>query len=124
MEHVKNFEKRIGCDLGYHKNIHPKDGEGCVGKGGINKSYTLQQVIDLAYRMEEKPNIIIKAGINAKWYLKKFTPDIIEEERAYFSFLFLIKIEPLLGSETLFPNLKNFSIEDKIVFPREGEEKE
>jgi len=80
MEHVKNFEKRIGCDLGYHKNIHPKDGEGCVGKSGINKKYTLQQVIDLAYRMEEKPNIIIKAGTNAKWYLKKFTPDIIEEE--------------------------------------------
>ena len=80
MEHVKNFEKRIGCDLGYGKQIDPKNGEGCVGKSGINKSYTLEQVVDLAYRMEEKPNIIIKGGKNAKWYLKKFDPDIIEDE--------------------------------------------
>jgi hypothetical protein len=30
--------------------------------------------------MEEKPNIIIKAGTNAKWYIKKFDTNIIEEE--------------------------------------------
>ena len=30
--------------------------------------------------MEHKPNIIIKAGKNAKWYLKYFQKDKIEEE--------------------------------------------
>lgn len=76
MEHVKTFHKLIGVDVGYHEsNLHPPDGEGCVGKSGINKNFTLVQLIELAYKMEEKPNIIIKAGPNAKWYLKKINPD-------------------------------------------------
>ena len=72
MEHFKNIEKREGCDVGWHgSNIQPKDKEGCVGAGGIDKSYTLDMVMKLAYKMDEKPNIIIKAGKNAKWYMKK-----------------------------------------------------
>jgi hypothetical protein len=81
MEYVERIEVRPGCDVGYHdSNLHPSNGEGRVGKSGIDKNYTLEQMIDLAYRMEEKPNIIIKAGKNAKWYLKKFDFDTIEDE--------------------------------------------
>jgi hypothetical protein len=81
MEHIKQFEKRNGCDVGYHNsNLHPANGEGRVGKAGINKNFTLGQILELAYKMEEKPNIIIKAGPNAKWYIKKFETNIIEEE--------------------------------------------
>ena len=75
------MQKRIGVDVGYHNNnIYPKDCAYRVGKGGIDKSLTLEKIIELAYKMEEKPNIIIKAGPNAKWYLKKFSKDVIENE--------------------------------------------
>lgn len=81
MEHVKRFERRDGVDIGYHSsNIHPKNREGCVGVRGINKSFTLEQVLELAYKMENRPNIIIKAGKNAKWYFKYFEKDVIDEE--------------------------------------------
>ena len=30
--------------------------------------------------MKEKPNIIVKAGPRAKWYLKKFDKKLIEKE--------------------------------------------
>ena len=59
------------ADLKWGKNLHPADKEGCVGKAGIDKTYTLDMVKAIAYRMSEKPNIIIKGGKNAKWYIKK-----------------------------------------------------
>ncbi len=81
MDHIRYFEKRRGVDVGYtESNLHPVNGEGRVGKCGINKDFTLIQMFDLAYRMEERPNIIIKAGPNAKWYLKKFNTEIIDSE--------------------------------------------
>ena len=81
MEHIMLMQKRKGVDIGYHdSNVHPADGEGCVGKSGIDKLYTLEKVIALAYKMPEKPNIIIKAGPTAKWYLKCFPKDAIERE--------------------------------------------
>ena len=81
MDHLKAIEKRKGCDVGYHSsNIHPIDREGCVGARGIDKSYTLDMVINLAYKMVEKPNIIIKAGQNAKWYMKKVPLNKIDEK--------------------------------------------
>jgi hypothetical protein len=81
MEYIKKFEKRIGVDVGYHEsNIFPPDRESCVGRNGIDKSLTLDRVIALAYKINPKPNIIIKAGPNAKWYLKRFPPDVIERE--------------------------------------------
>ena len=71
MDHIKTFRKINGVDPGYHESvIHPANGEGRVGARGINKSYTREQVFDLAHRMNPKPNIIIKAGPNAKWYFK------------------------------------------------------
>jgi hypothetical protein len=81
MEYFKKIEKREGCDVGWHcSNIHPIDREGCVGAGGIDKSYTLDMVMDLAYKLDNKPNIIIKAGPNAKWYMKKVHVDEIDNE--------------------------------------------
>ena len=78
MEHFKSIEKREGCDV-YGDNIHPIDREGCVGNAGIDKSYTLDMVMKLAYKMYDKPNIIIKAGKNAKWYMKKIPSNKIDE---------------------------------------------
>jgi hypothetical protein len=79
MEYVRNYEKRFGVDVGYHSsNIDPIDREGCVGKRGIDKTYTFEMVLQLAYKIEDKPNIIIKAGPNAKWYLKKCPKELIE----------------------------------------------
>ena len=81
MEHISQFQKRIGCDVGYHNsNLHPADGVGRVGKSGMDKNLTLGQMLEIAYKMEEKPNILIKAGPNAKWYIKKFDPRVIEDE--------------------------------------------
>ena len=81
MEFIKSFQKRIGVDIGYtNDNLHPINKEGCVGKSGIDKNFTLTQMIELAYSMKEKPNIIIKAGPNAKWYIKKFDVKILENE--------------------------------------------
>jgi hypothetical protein len=81
MEHIAMMQKREGVDVGYHSsNIHPADREGCVGLSGIDKTFTLERILELAYKMEEKPNIIIKSGPNAKWYLKRFPKDGIEGE--------------------------------------------
>ena len=80
MKNFKRIEKIEGCDVGWHNsNIDPVNREGCIGAGGIDKSYTLEMVMDLAYKHPEKPNIIIKAGKNAKWYLKKILPNKINE---------------------------------------------
>lgn len=82
MEHAKNIRIKTGVDIGYHSsNIDPLNREGCVGKSGIDKSFTFEMVMELAYKMgNNKPNVIIKAGPNAKWYLKRFPRDIIEDE--------------------------------------------
>ena len=81
MEHVKLIEVRKGVDIGYHSsNMEPIDREGCVGVRGINKSFTIDMVLELAYKMDNKPNVIIKGGPNAKWYLKRFQKEVIDEE--------------------------------------------
>lgn len=81
MEHIKIIERRQGVDAGYNdSNVHPADGEGRVGALGIDKTLTFEMVLDLAYKMPNKPNIITKAGPNAKWYLKHFQKDLIKSE--------------------------------------------
>jgi hypothetical protein len=79
MEHISLIEKRIGVDLGWD-NIQPANGEGCVGKKGLDKNLSLERIIEIAYRLEIKPNIIIKAGDRAKWYLKHCPKDLIDIE--------------------------------------------
>ena len=81
MEHIVMMQKLIGVDVGFHNsNLHPRDREGCIGKSGLDKSLSLNQIIEIAYKMENKPNIIIKAGKNAKWYLKNVSKDTIESK--------------------------------------------
>lgn len=83
MEYILSMRMREGVDVGYNNsNIHPVDREGCVGENGLNKSLTLEQVVEIAHKMttENRPNIIVKAGPNAKWYLKQFPKDQIEHE--------------------------------------------
>ena len=83
MEHIISLERRYGVDAGFHDaNLHPKDGEGRVGKAGIDKTYTLNDVLKLAYKMDEKPNIIVRGGSRSKWYLKRFSLDDFETEIA------------------------------------------
>jgi hypothetical protein len=78
MEYIK--EIRHGVDVGYSSNLHPANGEGRKGSQGIDQNFTLEQVIQLARRMEEKPNIIIKAGKNAKWYFKRYSMEDLPAE--------------------------------------------
>ena len=81
MEYIKTLQRRDGVDVGYHNsNLHPVDREGCVGVNGLDKSLLLDQVIEIAHKMENRPNIIVKAGKNAKWYLKRFPTDQIDDE--------------------------------------------
>jgi len=84
MEHITSFTKQIGADVFYGDkyNMHPANGEARVGVNGIDKGLKLEQVIALAYPMEPRPNIIVKGGPNAKWYLKKCPLDQIEAEIA------------------------------------------
>ena len=80
MDQVTNIEVRMGIDVGFHSsNIHPIDRDGCVGKQGINKSFTFEMVLNIASKIHEKPNIIIKAGKNAKWYLKRVQKELIND---------------------------------------------
>ena len=61
MEHFKSIQRRDSTDVGYHEsNLEPLNGVGRVGRSGIDKTFKLHQVIELAY--EIKANIIIKAG--------------------------------------------------------------
>lgn len=79
MNYIKSIEKRNGVDVGYHTSVlEPLNRSGCVGKRGINKNYRLEEVLELAHEIDA--NIIIKAGQNAKWYLKKFDREIIDQE--------------------------------------------
>ena len=72
MENIKRFEKITGEDVGFGDNLHPHDGEGRVGKHGLDKTLELHQVIRIAYeKVTPRPNIIVKGGKNAKWYLKR-----------------------------------------------------
>tara|TARA_Y100000389_G_scaffold199991_1_gene239504 strand:+ start:218 stop:517 length:300 start_codon:yes stop_codon:yes gene_type:complete len=76
MEYAKSINKLKGCDVGYHDDLEPLGGVGRVGKSGIDKTFSLEKVSILAYQI--KANIIIKAGNNAKWYLKRIHPENID----------------------------------------------
>ena len=81
MNFILKFEKRYGCDVGFCRSaIDPPYHEKRVGNSGMDKDLTLSQVIEIAYSMKEKPNILIKAGPNAKWYFKKIDPNNIDNE--------------------------------------------
>lgn len=80
MEHINKLEKKIGADVLYGDkyNLEPLNGVGRVGNSGIDKSFSLDKLITLAY--EIKANIIVKGGPNAKWYLKRCNVEDIPVE--------------------------------------------
>ena len=81
MEHFKSILRRDSTDLGFiSQDLEPLNSVGRVGRSGIDKTFTLHRMIELAY--EIKANIIIKAGPNAKWYLKRCPIDKLEDEIA------------------------------------------
>jgi hypothetical protein len=81
MEHFKNIERRDGVDIVYKKDLHPEDNKFRVGSSGFDKNLKLNDLLEIAYTMNNpRPNIIIKAGKNAKWYLKYCSFDKINEQ--------------------------------------------
>jgi len=81
MEHIRSIVRRDATDVGYHEsNIRSLNDVGKVGKRGIDKTYSLARVLELAREVDA--NIIIKAGKNAKWYLKRFPVDDLDREIA------------------------------------------
>jgi hypothetical protein len=68
---MKGHNTLYGVDAGYHDSvIHPANGEGRVGKRGIDRKFDCNKVVDLASRMNPRPNIIVRNG-NGKWYFKR-----------------------------------------------------
>ena len=80
MEYIKEIRHGVDAGYGAHCNFHPANGEGRKGKHGLDQNLTLEQVIELALSMEENPNIIIKSGEKAKWYLKRYTMEELPAE--------------------------------------------
>ena len=81
-ELVTKLEKRIGVTVGYNDKS-PYDAaehEGRMGKHGFDANLSLAKMIEIASRMEARPNVIVKAGENAKWYLNRVPPDSIDAE--------------------------------------------
>lgn len=73
------IQKRTGVDVGWHNsNVYPDDQEGRVGKEGIDKTFSLEKMIRIASNMTDRPNVIVKGGVNAKWYLKRCPKDMID----------------------------------------------
>ena len=79
MQHFTNIQKRNNSDVGFIGDaIKPLNNKGCMGKNGIDKNFSLDELIDMAYEVDA--NIIIKSGLNAKWYLKKYPLHEIDNE--------------------------------------------
>ena len=83
MELAKTITNRGNVDVGFHESpIHPADGEGRVGKMGLDKTLDFEEILSLAHKTFSKDgnraNIVVKAGKNAKWYLKYCPPGDIE----------------------------------------------
>lgn len=79
MEHVLNLRRMKGVDVGYHSSsLEPLNGLGRVGKAGIDKTFTLENMIVLAH--EIRANIIVKAGPRSKWYLKRIDIGELDNE--------------------------------------------
>ena len=80
MEYIKEIRHGVDAGYGINCNFHPANGEGRKGKHGLDQNLTLEEVIRIARSMEEKPNIIIKSGEKAKWYLKRYTMEELPAE--------------------------------------------
>ena len=76
MDYFKYIEKRKQSNLKHGDDKHPQNSKQNVypriGVSGYDKNLKLNDLIEIAYNNFDnpKPNIIVKAGPNAKWYLK------------------------------------------------------
>lgn len=73
-----------GQDVHIRRDIRPLDCRHCPnGNCGINKLYTFEQVIQVMceFPIEKRPNVAVKAGKKAMWYLKKCPEEEIEVEQ-------------------------------------------
>lgn len=72
MQHIHTIQQYVGCDVGYNDStIRPTKSVHNVGCSGLNKHLSFEEVLNIAYTIHHpRPNIIVKAGKNAKWYLK------------------------------------------------------
>ena len=81
MQFVHAIRHYVGCDVGYtSSNMHPENGEHRVGRSGIDKNLSFEDVLRLARTMQPRPNVIVKGGQNAKWYMKRFLEEEIETQ--------------------------------------------
>ena len=79
MNNLKKIEKIYGVDIGFNNSgLTPVDKTFCIGKSGLDKNLNLEQILIYAYEL--KANIIVKAGKNAKWYIKKCNKNQINIE--------------------------------------------
>ena len=81
-ELLTRLEKRVGMTVGYNdqSSYDAAEHEGRVGQHGFDKNLSLDHVITIASRMEVRPNVIVKAGENAKWYMFYILNEHIEAE--------------------------------------------
>lgn len=75
MKNWINIKKIEKSDLKWSKDLHPenlyKNQYPRVGNSRFDKHLNLLNIIDIASKMlNPTPNIIVKAGPNAKWYIK------------------------------------------------------
>ncbi len=84
---IKDIKRRPGEDVEC-KNLRPVNGEGCVKtNNGIDGTLSFEQVVELAFKMPEKPNIIIRGGNGKRknnppqWYIKQCPIDEIEGKK-------------------------------------------
>ena len=66
--HFKYFEIKEGCDVGFNDNIPHPDYPFTSKTIGYPKEFTLTKMLKIA--KDVNANILIKAGKNAKWYVK------------------------------------------------------
>ena len=75
--HFKYFEIKEGCDVGFNDNIPHPDYPFTSKTVGYPKNLTLNKMLKLA--KDVNANILIKAGKNAKWYIKRYAKEEITE---------------------------------------------
>jgi hypothetical protein len=67
MEHIISSKKLLEADVSLNKN-----------QQSFDKNYTLDEMYQIMWLMEIRPNILVKSGKNAKWYVKWIDPTTIE----------------------------------------------
>ena len=75
LSQLKYFEKRTGVDVGYHDNIQHPNYPNTSKTIGYPKELSLEVMLKLAKDVDA--NILIKAGKNAKWYIKRYPKEEI-----------------------------------------------